>query len=38
MPLREVRLTRTEWAVAAIGVALVVVAAIRETMMARGML
>lgn len=35
---REVRLTRAEWVVGAIGIALVIVAAVRETMMARGML
>jgi len=33
---REVRLTRTEWVLAAVGLALVVTAAVRETMMAQG--
>lgn len=37
-PLREVRLSTSEWAVAGLGVVLVVIAALRETMMARGML
>jgi hypothetical protein len=37
-PLREVRLTRGEWLLAAAGLALVVIAAVRETMLAHGTL
>ncbi len=35
-PLRDIRLSRSEWAMSVVGILLVVFAAVRETMMARG--